>query len=83
MVKRAEVKLNSKGHQDVLKSAGVRAAVAKSTNAIRDAAGPGMVASVKTGRTRVRGTIVTRSFFAKRAESKQKRLTRAIDAGRW
>lgn len=81
MVK-AKATINSKGAQDVLKSAGVAREVRARLERMQAAAGPGHRIRVAVGRTRVRGTITTETRAAKRAEAQNKNLTRAIDAGR-
>lgn len=81
-----QAKLNSKGIQAVLKgqkgAEGVRAAVQASIDGIAAAAGPGHRTRLRTGRTRVRGTVTTSTAAARRAEAEDRNLSRAVDGGR-
>lgn len=49
---------------------------------IAQAAGPGVKASSRQGRDRVRVTVRTTTFAAAKAEAEDRTLTRAVDAGR-
>ena len=76
------IDMNSAGIQDLLKSSPVRALLKAKADRIAAAAGPGMVAYSRVGKTRARASVVTDSYKAKRAEAKDRALTKAIDAGR-
>ena len=76
------IDMNSAGIQELLKSGPVRALLKAKADRIAAAAGPGMLASSRVGKTRARASVITDSFAAKRAEATSRSLTRAIDAGR-
>lgn len=85
-MKRVEVKLNSKGVQQILKSPGVqvellRRAEAVATEAGRDIDG-GFEASVVAGRRRAHASVVTASFRARWYHARHDRLLRSIGAAR-
>lgn len=77
-----KVILHDKGHIAAMKSTGMKSAVRKSVDQIRRAAGPGHVAEVEEGDTRWRGTVTAVTTRARRREATDKRLTKALDAGR-
>ena len=76
------IDMNSAGIQELLKSSPVQALLKAKADRIAAVAGPGMLASSRVGKTRARASVITDSFAAKRAEAKDRRLTRAIDSGR-
>ena len=76
------IDMNSAGIQELLKSGPVRALLKVKADRIAAAAGPGMLASSRVGKTRARASVITDSFAAKRAEATNRSLTRAVDAGR-
>lgn len=76
------VKMNSKGARAVLRSEEVRADLARRAGRIAAAAGVGFAADSSVGANRARAAAYTASARAARAEAKDKRLTRALDAGR-
>ena len=82
MAKKPKVEMKDAGAINILKQAGVVNEVTRGLNAIAAAAGPGMEARVRMGRTRVRGTVTTSTRAARRAEATNQALTRAIDAAR-
>lgn len=82
MASKIRVDISSAGIQEVLKSSPVRAFLLAKAERIAAAAGPGMLASSRVGRTRARASVITDTYKAKRAEATDRRLTRAIDAGR-
>lgn len=82
MAKKPVVDVLSKGAIQILKSNGVYNDIDKRTRAIAAAGGPGMVARVRYGKTRVRGTVTTATRAARRAEAKNQALSRAINQGR-
>ena len=73
---------NDKGFEEVLKGTGPASEVRAALERIRAAAGPGHTISVRQNRERVSGIIYTSSSKAKRAEAKDRNLTRAFGAGR-
>lgn len=77
-----KVKINKKGLDDLLKSSGVQDDLEKRVKRIADAAGEGFEAEVTVGQHRARGAVWTATNRAKRGEAKDRRLTRALDAGR-
>jgi tRNA A37 threonylcarbamoyltransferase TsaD len=66
----------------LLKSVAVQRDLKARTDRIAAAAGPGMVASVQAGRNRARASVITTTKGAREAEARDRRLTRALDAGR-
>lgn len=79
---KVDVKLNSKGVTELLRSSEMQAIVAEKATAIAAAAGPGHGHDSERGRNRVRATVWTDTFAAIQNESRNHNLTRAIDAGR-
>lgn len=79
---KAKVKLNSKGVQELLKSPGMQRMVSARAQRIAAAAGPGHAVEPDNSGDRARAAVVTRSYAAKKAEAKDRNLTRAIQAGR-
>lgn len=77
-----KIKLTRNGPRQVRTSAGVQADMAARAQRIADAAGPGMEANSGQGQTRARGSVVTATYEARRAEATGRALTRAVDAGR-
>jgi hypothetical protein len=77
-----EIKLTRTGPRQVRQSAGVAANMASRAQRIANAAGPGMEAGSNMGPTRARGSVVTATAEAMRAEASHRSLTRAVDAGR-
>jgi len=76
------IDINSEGIQALLKSAGVEADLRARAARIAAAAGPGMEAGSRIGKTRARASVVTASRKAMKAEAENRALTRALDAGR-
>ena len=76
------VVMNSAGARAVLTSGPVQAFLKARADRIAASAGPGMVASASSGRSRARAVVVTTTPQAMRGEAKDRRLTRAIDSGR-
>lgn len=79
---KARVELNSKGVQQLLKSREMQALVNARAKRIAAAAGPGHAVEPDNSGDRARASVVTRSYAAKKAEAKDRTLTRAIQAGR-
>lgn len=80
-----QVKLNSRGVRELLRSAGVEADLARRAKNIADAAGgtgAGFESDSDVGRTRARGWAWTDTPAAMRAEATNRTLTTSIDAGR-
>jgi len=82
MVAGVRIVLNHKGIEELLKSPEVQADLKRRADAIANAAGPGMNASVMVGKNTARASVNTGTFDAILAETYHKALTRAIDAGR-
>lgn len=86
MGKQKEAKLNAAGVRTILRGGkgaeGVTTKLSRMGNAIAGAAGPGHSVRVRTGKNRVRVTVTTRTMSARRRQSKDRTLTRAIDAAR-
>jgi tRNA A37 threonylcarbamoyltransferase TsaD len=77
-----KAKLNTGNVGKLLKSEAVQANLKERADRIAAAAGPGMEASVKAGPNRARASVFTATPEAMLAEAIERRLTRAIDAGR-
>lgn len=84
MAKRiGKVKLNSRGIQAIMKSAGVKADLDRRARRIAAAAGPGVEAKpAESGAERARAAVVTTTYQGRLNEARDRRLSRAIDAGR-
>lgn len=74
--------LNSRGVRALLRHPNVRADLERRARAIAAVAGDGMEATAVAGRTRARASVITATPDAMRAEARDRRLTRSIDAGR-
>lgn len=77
-----KLKLNSNNIGKLLKSREVQADLKARADRIAAAGGEGMQASISVGRTRARASVITATTKARLAEAKDRRLTRALDAGR-
>jgi hypothetical protein len=77
-----KVKLNNAGVRALLTSPEVVADLKRRAEAIAAAAGPGMEVDEAIGPKRARVSVRTATFEAIIAESKDRDLTSAIDAGR-
>jgi len=78
------VKIISKGAREILRSAKVQAELERRGKAIADAAGgePDYEVETRVGANRVRTSVRTATQKAREDESRNKALTRALDAGR-
>lgn len=76
------IEVNSAGIQALLKSPEVEALLKAKAGRIAAAAGEGMEATSRVGRTRARASVVTATREARKAEAVDRALTKAIDAGR-
>lgn len=75
-------KLNKDGVAKLLKSKEMQAGMTARAKRIAAAAGPGHAVEEDNKGDRARASVVTRSYAAKKAEAKDRNLTRAIQAGR-
>lgn len=82
MAQQIRVDMNSAGADAVLKSAEVQAELQRRADRVAAAAGDGHSVRVFVGRDRARAHITTVSAQAKRAEMKDRNLTRSLDAAR-
>lgn len=82
MAEKIRVEINPAGIQALLKSDEVQAFLKAKADRIAAAAGEGMEASSRIGRTRARASVVTATRAARKAEAVGRALTKAIDAGR-
>ncbi len=78
----AGLKLNSQGIVDLLRSDGVLRDLRARAERIAAVAGEGMAVDSDVGRTRARAWVWTDTPEAMVAEATNRKLTRAIDAGR-
>lgn len=76
------LRLNRSGVREILRSESVRADLLARAERIAAAAGDGFVAESSVGATRARASVRTDTSEARLAESNDRALTRAIDAGR-
>lgn len=76
------IEMNSRGVAALLKDPRVLADMHRRASQIAGRAGPGMLATSMTGRTRARASVITSDRQARRAEASYRALTSAIDAGR-
>lgn len=74
--------MNGAGIKEILQSGAVQAELRARADRIAAAAGQGMEASLRVGRTRARASVITGSREAMLAEATDRSLTRALDAGR-
>ncbi len=77
-----DLKLNSRGMVDLLRSDSVRRDLHSRAQRIAATAGQGMAVDSEVSRTRARAWVWTDTFDAMVAEATDRRLTRSIDAGR-
>lgn len=82
MAMKVRIELDSKGIEQLLRSSEVEADLRRRAAAIARAAGDGMHHGTVQGRDRVAGQVWTGTVQARRAEAKDRALTRALDAGR-
>lgn len=82
MAEKIRIDINSAGIQELLKSGPVQALLSAKAQRIAAAAGPGMEASSRVGKTRARASVITTTRAARKAEAEDRALTKAIDAGR-
>jgi hypothetical protein len=82
MAEKIRIEVNSAGIQALLKSAEVQADLEDRARRIAAAAGDGMEASSRLGKTRARASVITATRKARIAEATDRALTSAIDAGR-
>ena len=79
---KVQVRVNTSGAQSILKSSEVRAFLKAKADRIAAAAGAGFESSSMVGPNRARASVITATAKARRAEAKDRALTRALDAGR-
>jgi len=82
MAKRVRIEINKQGVRDLLLSREVAADIDRRAGKVAAAAGPGFVVKSNNTSERHRAVVVTDTHEARRAEAKDRALTRAIDAGR-
>lgn len=82
MAEKIRVEVNSAGIQALLKSDEVLSFLKAKADLIAAAAGEGMEASSRIGKTRARASVITATRAARLAEAQDRSLTRALDAGR-
>lgn len=82
MAEKFRVEINSAGIQALLKSGEVEALLLAKAQRIAAAAGAGVEAGSRIGKTRARASVITATRAARKAEAENRSLTKAIDAGR-
>lgn len=76
------IEVNSDGIRAILQSPEVQELLLAKAQRIAAAAGEGMEASSRVGKTRARASVITATRAARLAEANDRALTSAIDAGR-
>lgn len=79
---KAEIKINSKGVGQVLRSDSMRKAAKKRADRVAAAAGPGYKSTSTIGRNRARASVITDSAEAAVKDSRTGNLLRSAGAGR-
>lgn len=79
---KARIKLNNKGFKALRTAPGVKQDLNNRAKRVADAAGPGFEAHEAVGRNRARAVVGAYSNTAKRRQSKDNVLQRALSAGR-
>lgn len=74
--------LNHRNIRELLRSDAVKADLEARARRIASAAGSGHRVEVDTGRNRARAAVITDTMGARRAEARDRSLTRSLDAGR-
>lgn len=82
MASSLRIELNKAGVRALLVSPEIQADLKTRADRIAQAAGEGFEAEVGTGANRARAIVRTATFEARRAEARDRVLTRALDAGR-
>lgn len=82
MATSVRVEMNTAGAIAVLKDPAVEADLMRRGQAVAASAGDGHSVGSFTGKTRARVIVTTSSYAARKAESEDRNLTRAIDAAR-
>ena len=77
-----QIKLNSKGFIELLKSPEIQADLRRRAELVAAAAGPGHKVDVQVGRRRARAAVIMTTWEARRAEAKTRNLTQAFNAAR-
>jgi tRNA A37 threonylcarbamoyltransferase TsaD len=77
-----QTRLHQLNIKKMMQSDEMAASLKARADRIAAAAGPGMEADVRVGRTRARASVITATSEARYAEATGRKLTQAIDAGR-
>lgn len=77
-----KIELHNDGFNQLRTSPGVMADLTARARRIASAAGEGMVAETRRGRARGRASVHTGSYAARKAQSENRALSRALDSGR-
>lgn len=78
-VKGVTVDITDPGARKFLNSTGMRALLTKEARRLAQAAGPGFVATeADTGQTRARAAVIAATYAARRAEARDRTLSRAL-----
>lgn len=81
-VKSIEFDINQDAIKELLNSTELANLIGERVDRIAAAAGPGFKASVRRGKSRVRGSVITTDTASRRAEAESRALTKAVEAGR-
>lgn len=79
---KVRIELNRAGIAQILKSPSMRSAVEKRARQIATTAGPGYEADSMIGRNRARASVYTKSFRARRDNSRHNTILRSLGAAR-
>lgn len=78
----ASFKVNRAGVRKLLRSEGVFRDLERRARAVAEVAGPGHRVDASVGRNRARAAVITDTPEARRAEGRDRNLTRALNAAR-
>lgn len=73
---------NRNAAREILKSPAVRADIQRRANRVAAAAGPGFEAWARSGRNRARASVEASTYEARKKNSRENTLLRALEAGR-
>jgi hypothetical protein len=81
-LKSIEFKINDDAIKAILNGPEIEELIDERTKRIAEAAGPGFKPSVRKGKTRMRGSVITTDKASRLAEAQDRALTKAVEAGR-
>lgn len=78
----AKLVLNKKQFVELMKSGPMKRDLLRRAQRVKESAGDGFAESVYDGKNRARASVITATFAARRKQSKDNVLQRALNAGR-